>query len=128
MDARRIPFTAEDERCIVSAGTWGMIVSMASIAMAAVSLVVHGRVLLRLPELLTNIFVGVPVAQALITMLTSVWLLQASLAFRKVALTDEADPAHLLAGFRNLRAYFRIQVISILLVLVGSVVMAIAAA
>jgi hypothetical protein len=43
MDARRIPFTAEDERCIVSAGTWGMIISIASIAMAAVSLVVHGE-------------------------------------------------------------------------------------
>jgi hypothetical protein len=52
-----------------------------------------------------NPLVGITVGQALIAMLTNVRLLQASLAFRKVALTHEADQAHLLAGFRNLRAW-----------------------
>ena len=59
-------------------------------------------------------FIALPFIQAAFTVLINVWLLQASLSFRKVALTDEADQVYLLEGFRKLRAYFMIQVILIL--------------
>ena len=58
-------------------------------------------------------FIALPFIQAAFTVLINVWLLQASLAFRKVALTDEADQAYLLAGFAKLRAYFLIQLVLI---------------
>lgn len=125
MDARRIPFTEEDERRIASAATWGMIVSISSIATSVISLLLQSRVLSQMPAginvsaVFGGTFVGVPLVQAVITVLINVWLLQASLAFRKVALTDEADQAHLLTGFRRLRGYFMVQVVLILLALVG---------
>ena len=37
MDARRIPFTPEDEERIASAGMWGMIVALVSIASSVLS-------------------------------------------------------------------------------------------
>lgn len=113
MDARRIPFTEEDERRIASAATWGIIVSITSIATAALSLLVQGKTISQLPALmeLAGPAAALPIGQAVITVLINVWLLQASLSFRKVALTDEADQAHLLAGFRRLRGYFMVQVI-----------------
>lgn len=130
MDARRIPFTAEDERRIASAATWGMIVSISSIATAAVSLLVEAPTIGKLPQLLalTDPLAALPVLWGLLTVIFNVWLLQASLAFRKVAVTDEADQAHLLAGFRKLRAYFMIQVILIILEVLGAGVLLLALA
>lgn len=125
MDARRIPFTEEDERRIASAATWGLIVSISSIVTALISLAAQGQALGNLDAVPREMrgFMGPTLAggaiQALLTVLFNVWLLQASLAFRKVATTDEADQAHLLVGFRKLRAYFMVQVILILLVAVG---------
>lgn len=117
MDARRIPFTEEDERRIASAATWGTIVAVTSIATGIISLLVQGKIIGQLPDLvrIAGPFAALPVAQAVVTVLINVWLLQASLAFRKVAVTDEADQAHLLAGFRRLRGYFMVQVILILI-------------
>jgi hypothetical protein len=121
MDARRIPFTKDDERRIASAATWGLIVSISSIATALISLAIQALALTSVDrsipvqlQTLTSGVAGAGMIQALLTTLFNVWLLQASLAFRKVATTDEADQVYLLAGFRKLRAYFMIQVILIL--------------
>ena len=124
MDPRRIPFTEEDERRIASAATWGMIVSISSIVTALLSLVIQAFALphvnrslpAQLQTFTTAVLAGGAI-QSVLTVLFNVWLLQASLAFRKVATTDEADQAYLLVGFRKLRAYFMIQVILILLVI-----------
>ncbi|MCH9682999.1 MAG: hypothetical protein K0V04_16305 [Deltaproteobacteria bacterium] len=113
MDAAHIPFTDEDERKIASAATWGMIVAITSISTGAISLLMQLSVMSSLPSGMKAL-VLVPVVQAAVTILLNLWLLQASLAFRKVALTDEADQEYLLAGFRKLRAYFMVQVILIL--------------
>lgn len=134
MDARRIPFTEEDERRIASAATWGMIVSISSIVTALISLAVEAQALADLdrsvPQELRSFampVLAIGAVQSLLTMLFNVWLLQASLAFRKVATTDEADQAHLLVGFRKLRGYFMIQVILILLVVAGGILAALLA-
>jgi hypothetical protein len=107
MDEKRIPFTREDELKIASAATWGMVVSITSIIAAglAVLAVVAADPVTIIPVLIMS---GV---QALL----NVWLLKASLAFRKVAVTDVADQAFLLHGFRNLRAYFLFQAVMIIL-------------
>lgn len=108
---KRIPFTAEDERSINSAATWGMIVSLTSLATGLISLLVQLPTISANPHIAK--FIALPFIQAAFTVLINVWLLQASLAFRKVALTDEADQAYLLAGFAKLRAYFLIQLVLI---------------
>ncbi len=116
MDTRRIPFTEEDERRIASASTWGIIIAVTSIATAVISLLMQSSGLYDLLVMVERkgIVALFPLGQAAVTVLVNVWLLQASLAFRKVAHTDEADQAHLLAGFRHLRGYFMVQVIVIL--------------
>lgn len=124
MDAKRIPFTEEDERRIGSAATWGMVVSITSIATALLSVAVTGEQVAAMVQL-AGLWAAAPFIQALLTILFDVWLLQASLAFRKVAITDEADQAHLLAGFRKLRAYFMVQVILIILAVVGGLIFAV---
>lgn len=108
---KRIPFTAEDERSINSAATWGMIVSLTSLATGLISLLVQLPTISANPHIAK--FIALPFIQAAFTVLINVWLLQASLAFRKVALTDEADQVYLLAGFAKLRAYFLIQLVLI---------------
>jgi hypothetical protein len=118
MDTKRIPFAQEDERRIASAATWGMIVATTAIATSVLSVVFSLRQILAFMDV-AGLMMAAPLVQAIVTILLNVWLLQASLSFRKVALTDEADQAHLLAGFRKLRAYFMIQVILIMLVVVG---------
>lgn len=123
MDANRIPFTEEDERRIASAATWGMIVAATSIGTGLLSLLVQGSVFMRIGTF--HRVMLVPVVQAGVTVLLNVWLLQASLAFRKVAITDEADQAYLLSGFRRLRSYFMVQVVLILLVIVAGIFFAI---
>ncbi len=109
---KRIPFTPEDERAIASASTWGLIVAGTSLATGLLSLLVQVPVALKLAGM--SALIALPILQAAFTVLINVWLLQASIAFRKVALTNEADQAFLLEGFRQLRAYFMIQVVLIL--------------
>lgn len=120
MDVARIPFTEEDERKIASAATWGVVVAVTSIATAAISLLLQLEAIADLAmifEILGPI-AALSVISPVITVIINVWLLQASLAFRKVALTDEADQAYLLKGFRGLRGYFMAQV-TIILVAIG---------
>ncbi len=114
MDVNRIPFTDDDERKIASAANWGMIVAVTSIATGLISLFVQFSAVNSLGMHISKMLVAAPVIQAGVTIVLNLWLLQASLAFRKVALTDEADQEHLLTGFRKLRAYFMMQVIMIL--------------
>lgn len=123
-DVRRIPFLEEDERRIASAAFWGMIVSITSIATAAISIATEGIDALGMISLMGPM-AAAPVVYAFLQILFNVWLLQASLAFRKVAATDDGDQAHLLVGFRRLRAYFMVQVILILVAIVGGIVLAI---
>lgn len=129
MDALRIPFTEEDERRIASAATWGMIVALCGITSSLISLGVTAQMYLGPASHLRSLMgpmLAISGVVSLATVLFNAWLLQASLAFRKVAITDEADQAHLLAGFRGLRAYFMSQVVLILLAVVGGIGMAIA--
>jgi hypothetical protein len=128
MDAQRIPFTEEDERRIASAATWGMVVAICSIITSLISVVVTAQLYFGPAQHLQFAMGPMLVASgvfSLVTVLFNVWLLQASLAFRKVAITDEADQAHLLTGFRGLRAYFMAQVSVILLAVVGGIFMAV---
>lgn len=111
----RIPFTEEDERRIASAGLWGMVVAVTSIAGGLIALVVQISAASRLADP-AELFGSM--IQAAFAVLINAWLLQASQAMRKVALTDEADQAHLLLAFRKLRAYFMVQVI-LMLVAIG---------
>jgi hypothetical protein len=127
MTDRRIPFTEEDERRMASAATWGLIIAVSSIATALVSLSVTAleySEASHLEDMMGAVY-AFSAGQALVSMLLHAWLLQASLSFRKGATTDEADQAHLLAGFRKLRAYFMLQVILIVLVSVGGIELAI---
>jgi hypothetical protein len=110
MDERRIPFTREDEEKIASAGTWGMIAAITSMvstglgAIAAVASKGGGALITQVIAVTLNLILGV-------------WLYQASQAFRKVALTDEADEHYLLLGFSKLRAYFMMTGILIIIVI-----------
>jgi len=128
MDVNRIPFDALDEQRIASAATWGMIVSLTFLATACLSLVLTASQFMKGSSLVTRealyTLTAIPFVQALVTLLINVMLLRASLAFRKVALTDEADQAFLLEGFRNLRAYFMLQVIMVLLMIGGMFLLA----
>lgn len=126
MDARRIPFAPEDEERIASVGLWGMIIAIASIASsilsAVISLIMASRI--DLPSSLRSITLFIAFIPGLIVVaigvLLGIWLLQASLAFRKVALTDEADEHYLLLGFCKLRNYFMTIGILIIIGLVGA--------
>jgi hypothetical protein len=125
MNGKRIPFTAEDEERIASAGMWGMIVAIASIVSTLLSLITQVIVAAGAPQggtVLAAAAVPGLIGLALVIIL-GVWLLQASLAFRKVALTDEADEAYLLEGFRKLRNYFMMTGILIIIALSGMVLL-----
>jgi Family of unknown function (DUF5362) len=109
-DGHRIPFSPGDEERIASTGLWGMIVAITSIASTLLSTGTSMLALYRLPggaaDTLRYLSL-IPVAIGLtVQVLLGIWLLQASLAFRRVALTDEADQQHLLRGFGKLRNYF----------------------
>ena len=109
-DGHRIPFSPGDEERIASAGLWGMIVAITSIASTLLGTGTSLVTLYRLPGGAADTFRYlslIPAAVGLtVQVLLGIWLLQASLAFRKVALTDEADQQHLLRGFSKLRNYF----------------------
>jgi len=123
--AKRIPFTEEDERRIASAGLWGMIVAVTSIATGLISLVV--QVPLLEVSMVRTVAIG-SMVQAGVTVVINLWLLQACLAMRKVALTDEADQAHLLTAFQKLRAYFMVQVILLLVMILFGIVISVTGA
>ena len=118
MDGARIPFEPDDEAKIASAATWGSIVSITSIIGGGLSLATMAMAVSNLPEELPVEFgtaaLVVNAIGVVFLIVINVWLLQACVAFRKVALTDEADQAYLLAGFRKLRAYFMLQVVLII--------------
>jgi hypothetical protein len=123
MDPKRIPFTPEDERKIASAGLWGLIVGATSVAVAVLTvltMLVNGSLTLML-ELQGWTSALVSIAAPGVQIVLNLWLLQAALAFRKVALTDEADHAFLLQGFRRLRTYFFVQC----MLIIGGLVLAV---
>jgi hypothetical protein len=125
MDARRIPFTPEDEERIASAGMWGIIVAVTSIASSILSTIASAILVARSP--VPGAMVGVVIIPGLIGVVIGVilgiWLLQASMAFRKVALTDEADQHYLLVGFHKLRNYFMMMGIILIIAVAGSVLL-----
>ena len=108
MDERRIPFTREDEERIASAGLWGMIAAITSMVSAGLGAIaaVAGK---GASALVTQVIT------VTLNLILGVWLYQASQAFRKVALTDEADEHYLLLGFSKLRAYFMMTGILIII-------------
>jgi hypothetical protein len=110
MDERRIPFAKEDEERIASAGVWGMIAAVTSMAAAVLGAIVS------LMGKGASAFIGQAISVT-INLILGVWLLQASSAFRKVALSDEADQHYLLLGFSKLRAYFMMMGIVIIVAL-----------
>ena len=130
MDARRIPFAPEDEERIASAGLWGMLVGIVSVATALLTSIFGVVQALKVSDMTRGLgghgmggaVIGTTVVMMVIyvsiVVLLAVFLLQASAAFRKVALTDEADQHYLLVGFAKLRNYFLTMAI-IIIVLVG---------
>lgn len=117
MDGQRIPFTREDEERIASAALWGIIAAITSIVAGLLDVVIkviHGRGLN-----LVGVFVGASIGLT-ITIALGIFLYQACAAFRRVALTDEADERYLLEGFEKLRLYFK--VLGILLIVAISLV------
>lgn len=117
MDPAYIPFSEEDEGKMKSAATWGMIVAITSIIGAGISLIGTASSMADLPEELRKLAMSVMVPGMLIEafyLTINVFLLQACRAIRKVATTNEADQAYLLAAFRKLRLYFMVQVIMVL--------------
>ncbi|MBW2453513.1 MAG: hypothetical protein JRI68_03335 [Deltaproteobacteria bacterium] len=120
MGVARIPFSAMDESRIASAASWGIITAVTSLVSIAITAVVT---LPQMFELMGSPFLGPIVTAGLVatlvvfvvTALLDVWLIQASMAFRKVALTDVADQHYLIEGFAKLRNYF--LVLGIMLIL-----------
>ena len=140
MGVARIPFDVADEKKIVSAAQWGIITavtSLVSISISAVLIVVklmqvlpmmsaqpsHPGMggLLSLMKVAGTVLLVVSLVAMVITVLLDVWLIQASLAFRKVAVTDVADQHYLLLGFAKLRNYFMLMGIMLLLSVLAAV-------
>lgn len=126
---RRIPFTVGDEERIASAGLWGVIVALTSIVSSVLGVGTSLLTLSRLPGEVARSMAYLSLIPAgiglTVQVLLGVWLLQASLAFRKVALTDGADQQHLLRGFAKLRNYFMlIGVLIIIVVTLGVLALA----
>ncbi len=120
MGVARIPFEAMDESRIASAASWGIITAVTSLASVAITavLTVPGLVEIATGPLmgfLGTIGLVVTLGALGLTVLLDVWLIQASLAFRQVALTDVADQHYLLEGFAKLRNYFLVMGIVLIL-------------
>ncbi len=121
MGAARIPFSAMDESRIASAASWGLITAVTSLVSIAITSVVT---LPQMFELMSSPLLGAMAGGGaaailvafVVTALFDVWLIQASLAFRKVALTDVADQHYLIEGFGKLRNYFLVMGIMLILV------------
>jgi hypothetical protein len=120
MGVARIPFDAMDESRIASAASWGIITAVTSLASVAITAVitVPGLVAMSagpLMGLMGTIALAATVGVIAITVLLDVWLIQASLAFRKVAVTDVADQHYLIEGFAKLRNYFLVMGVMLIL-------------
>jgi hypothetical protein len=124
--ARRIPFSPEDEERIASAGLWGIIVAITSIASSVLSVIGVVVLAFKMPTG-AGAIMGAALIPGLIGLIIgvvlAVFLLQASTAFRKVALTDEADQHYLLLGFGKLRNYFMMMGIVIIVIIGGAVLL-----
>lgn len=105
MSRARIPFTPEDEEKIASAGLWGMIAAVVSIASGVVDMGVKFFQSGSNVGAAVGVFLGSAIGIT-ITVILGIWLYQASNAFRKIAVTDVADERYLLEGFGKLRNYF----------------------
>ena len=96
MSVARIPFSAMDESRIASAASWGIITAVTSLVSISISAVVTLPALFKLASsgfggaIAMGGLIGTLVA-IVVTVLLDVWLIQASVAFRKVALTDVVD-------------------------------------
>jgi len=135
MDARRIPFAPEDEERIASAGLWGMLVGIVSIATALLTSIFGVVQAMKVSDMTRGLggggmggaVIGTTVVMMVVylsvVVLLAVFLLQASAAFRKVALTDEADQHYLLVGFAKLRNYFLTMAIIIMVAFGGGILM-----
>lgn len=128
----RLDFTADDEQKMKSAANWGAFIAGASIlgallgvasgvgAMGQASGVAGpGSGFAALGWVVLAINGGVPI-------LLGIFLWQACAGFRRVATTDDDDPAYLLRGFKSLRAYFMTQGILLIVALVFMVLFVVA--
>jgi len=127
MSVARIPFSAMDESRIASAASWGIITAVTSLVSISISAVVTLPALFKLASsgfggaIAMGGLIGTLVA-IVVTVLLDVWLIQASVAFRKVALTDVADQHYLVEGFGKLRNYFMVLGIVMILAAVFFVI------
>ncbi len=115
MSGERIPFSRQDEARIQSAARWGGIAAVSSVSASLLDLIIkiaHGHGL-GLAGIIAGSSVGLT-----ITFILALYLYRASVAFRKVATTDEADEHYLLEGFEELRRHFKVM--GILLIIVTS--------
>jgi hypothetical protein len=103
----RIPFTAQDEASIRALANWMQIAAVVAIVSAILKVVSAFVPQTDLGKLI----------DAGITFLIGLWVYQAATAFRRVAITDEADQHHLMTGFRLLRRVFLLQSILLIIVL-----------
>lgn len=117
MSAKRIPFDPSDERAIASGATWAIVSAVVSTVSSLLSVLVAGSAGGDQEDLLGEI-IGL-----VITIISSAWLFQAGMLFRKVATTDVADQKYLIAGFAKLRSYFRLVVILVIIALCFAVFM-----
>jgi hypothetical protein len=100
----RIPFTVAAEAKIKSLSFWLNIVGWIGVAAGVLDLI----------NLVTPARNAGQIFNAIIHFLMGYWCLQAAMAFKKVATTDEADQAYLVQGFSRLRSIFLLQGIMIL--------------
>jgi hypothetical protein len=99
----RIPFTAAAENQIKSLSSWLKIVGWLSAFLGGIDILT--MIQQRNPGQLADLIIHIAVA---------IWALQASQAFKSVALTDVADQAYLVQGFAKLRSLFLLQGIMLL--------------
>lgn len=125
MSVARIPFSHAEESVLTQLGGWMLFIAIIHFLGAAFAIL--GACLffgvgamgagaasqLGGAEMGIAMMVGgfVVVVMGAILIVQGVLLLQARTSFRAVALTDEADQAHLSEGFRKLKLFFLIEVI-----------------
>jgi hypothetical protein len=101
----RIPFSVATEARIKSLSFWLNILGWIGLAAGfceLVTLATPGRNLGQ-------------IGNAIVHILLAAWCFQAAAAFKKVAITDEADQAYLVEGFSQLRKVFLLQGILVLI-------------
>ncbi|MCK5798293.1 MAG: hypothetical protein KAI47_13970 [Deltaproteobacteria bacterium] len=106
MSEERIPFSRQDEARIRSAARWGGIAAVSSVSASLLDLLI--KVLSGQGLGLAGIIAGSSVGLT-ISFILALYLYRASVAFRKVVTTDEADEHYLLEGFEELRRHFKVM-------------------